>query len=51
MFFMLENEELSVVFEFNGQGDWVIYDTRDSGFFSEEAIGIAALITVLGLLL
>ena len=31
------------MFEFNGLGDWVIYDTGDSGFFSEEAMGIAAL--------
>ena len=41
----LHNEgwEVEVVFKFNGLGDWVIYDTGDSGFFSEEAMGIAAL--------
>ena len=33
----------TVVLPENGLGDWVIYDTGDSGFFSEEAIGIAAL--------
>lgn len=37
------DEKLEIVLNFNGQGDWVIYDTGDSGFFSEEAIGIAAL--------
>nr|YP_009630842.1 NADH dehydrogenase subunit 6 [Mesoplodon bidens]QBS32929.1 NADH dehydrogenase subunit 6 [Mesoplodon bidens] len=40
---VLENEKMEFVFEFNGVGDWVIYDTGDSGFFSEEAMGIAAL--------
>lgn len=43
MFFRIDGEELSIIFEFKGQGDWVIYDTGDSGFFSEEAIGIAVL--------
>nr|AGS18255.1 NADH dehydrogenase subunit 6 [Mesoplodon densirostris] len=41
--YILENEKMELVFEFNGLGDWVIYDTGDSGFFSEEAMGIAAL--------
>ena len=36
-------KEVEAVFKFNGAGDWVIYDTGDSGFFSEEAIGITAL--------
>nr|UDH58753.1 NADH dehydrogenase subunit 6 [Mesoplodon mirus] len=40
---VLEDEKMEFVFEFNGLGDWVIYDTGDSGFFSEEAMGIAAL--------
>nr|YP_009020695.1 NADH dehydrogenase subunit 6 [Mesoplodon grayi]AHL67319.1 NADH dehydrogenase subunit 6 [Mesoplodon grayi]UQT68015.1 NADH dehydrogenase subunit 6 [Mesoplodon grayi]UQT68028.1 NADH dehydrogenase subunit 6 [Mesoplodon grayi]UQT68041.1 NADH dehydrogenase subunit 6 [Mesoplodon grayi]UQT68054.1 NADH dehydrogenase subunit 6 [Mesoplodon grayi] len=40
---ILESEKVEFVFEFNGVGDWVIYDTGDSGFFSEEAMGIAAL--------
>nr|YP_007625378.1 NADH dehydrogenase subunit 6 [Nasua nasua]ADG22805.1 NADH dehydrogenase subunit 6 [Nasua nasua] len=35
--------EVDVILKFNGAGDWVIYDTGDSGFFSEEAMGIAAL--------
>lgn len=41
----LHNEgwEEAIVFKFNGLGDWIIYDTGDSGFFSEEAMGIAAL--------
>nr|QOQ85244.1 NADH dehydrogenase subunit 6 [Phocoena dioptrica]QOQ85257.1 NADH dehydrogenase subunit 6 [Phocoena dioptrica] len=43
VFCVLGEEEVSFVFEFNGLGDWVIYDTGDSGFFSEEAMGIAAL--------
>lgn len=38
----VENEEMEVTFKFNRIGDWVIYDTRDSGFFSKEAIGIAS---------
>nr|YP_010037181.1 NADH dehydrogenase subunit 6 [Galictis vittata]QQW47853.1 NADH dehydrogenase subunit 6 [Galictis vittata] len=43
--YVLEGDdvEVEVVFKFNGAGDWVIYDTGDSGFFSEEAMGIAAL--------
>lgn len=43
VYYILKDKEVEVVFEFNGLGDWVIYDTGDSGFFSEEAIGIAAL--------
>ena len=43
VYYLLKDKEVEVVFEFNGLGDWVIYDTGDSGFFSEEAIGIAAL--------
>nr|YP_009646908.1 NADH dehydrogenase subunit 6 [Conepatus chinga]QCX31738.1 NADH dehydrogenase subunit 6 [Conepatus chinga] len=42
-FYILKEDEIEVVFKFNGMGDWVIYDTGDSGFFSEEAMGIAAL--------
>lgn len=41
--YILKDDEVDLVFEFNGIGDWVIYDTGDSGFFSEEAMGIAAL--------
>nr|ANN03083.1 NADH dehydrogenase subunit 6 [Bison priscus] len=43
VYYVLKNKEVEIVFEFNGLGDWVIYDTGDSGFFSEEAMGIAAL--------
>nr|AKM55173.1 NADH dehydrogenase subunit 6 [Camelops cf. hesternus PDH-2015]AKM55186.1 NADH dehydrogenase subunit 6 [Camelops cf. hesternus PDH-2015] len=41
--YVLKGEEVEFIFKFNGLGDWVIYDTGDSGFFSEEAMGIAAL--------
>ncbi|YP_009525273.1 NADH dehydrogenase subunit 6 (mitochondrion) [Talpa occidentalis] len=41
--YCITDEKLEIVLNFNGQGDWVIYDTGDSGFFSEEAMGIAAL--------
>nr|YP_010372416.1 NADH dehydrogenase subunit 6 [Mogera hainana]UPA56129.1 NADH dehydrogenase subunit 6 [Mogera hainana] len=41
--YCISDEKLEIVLNFNGQGDWVIYDTGDSGFFSEEAMGIAAL--------
>nr|ATP01278.1 NADH dehydrogenase subunit 6 [Chaerephon plicatus] len=40
---ILKDEKLEVIFEFNGMGDWVIYDTGDFGFFSKEAVGVAAL--------
>ena len=31
---VLKDEEVEIVFKFNGLGDWVIYDMGDSGFFS-----------------
>nr|AQT00484.1 NADH dehydrogenase subunit 6 [Muntiacus sp. BOR1] len=43
VYYVLKDGEVEIVFQFNGLGDWVIYDTGDSGFFSEEAMGIAAL--------
>nr|YP_006702496.1 NADH dehydrogenase subunit 6 [Uropsilus sp. 1 FT-2014]AFL65631.1 NADH dehydrogenase subunit 6 [Uropsilus sp. 1 FT-2014] len=43
MGYLASDEKLEIILNFNGQGDWVIYDTGDSGFFSEEAMGIAAL--------
>ena len=43
VYYVLKDEEVEIVFQFNGLGDWVIYDTGDSGFFSEEAMGIVAL--------
>ena len=43
VYYVLKDEEVEIVFKFNGLGDWVIYDTGDFGFFSQEAIGIAAL--------
>nr|YP_010396029.1 NADH dehydrogenase subunit 6 [Neohylomys hainanensis] len=42
---VMENsvEKMELVVSFNGEGDWVIYDTGDTGFFSEEVGGVAAL--------
>lgn len=40
---VFKDEELGLVFEFNSVGDWVVYDTGDSGIFSKEAMGVAAL--------
>nr|QOU11134.1 NADH dehydrogenase subunit 6 [Equus caballus]QWS06063.1 NADH dehydrogenase subunit 6 [Equus dalianensis]QWY23883.1 NADH dehydrogenase subunit 6 [Equus sp.]QWS06076.1 NADH dehydrogenase subunit 6 [Equus dalianensis]QWS06089.1 NADH dehydrogenase subunit 6 [Equus dalianensis] len=41
--YVLKSEEVGVVFKFSGVGDWAIYDTGDSGVFSEEIMGVAAL--------
>nr|QST17217.1 NADH dehydrogenase subunit 6 [Delphinapterus leucas]QST17282.1 NADH dehydrogenase subunit 6 [Delphinapterus leucas]QST17295.1 NADH dehydrogenase subunit 6 [Delphinapterus leucas]QST17347.1 NADH dehydrogenase subunit 6 [Delphinapterus leucas]QST17360.1 NADH dehydrogenase subunit 6 [Delphinapterus leucas] len=41
--YILWGEKASFVFEFNGLGDWVVYDVGESGVFSEEITGIAAL--------
>nr|YP_009987490.1 NADH dehydrogenase subunit 6 [Soriculus nigrescens]ATN40428.1 NADH dehydrogenase subunit 6 [Soriculus nigrescens] len=38
-----EDVKFEVVLNYNSEGDWVIYDTGDSGIFSEEAMGVAAL--------
>ena len=44
VYYVLKDEEVEIVFKCDdGLGDGVIYDTGDSGFFSEEAMGIAAL--------
>lgn len=43
IFSMLSGGDLEVVYEFNDIGDWVVYDTSDFGFFSKEAVGVAAL--------
>ena len=40
VFYALKNEEVETVYKFNDLEDWVIYDIGDSGFFSEEAIGM-----------
>lgn len=40
---VFKDEELGLAFEFSSMGDWVIYDTGDSGIFSKEVIGVAAL--------
>nr|NP_944644.1 NADH dehydrogenase subunit 6 [Eschrichtius robustus]CAD87921.1 NADH6 protein [Eschrichtius robustus] len=41
--YALKGEEVKIMFEFDGLGDWVVYGTGDFGVFSEEAAGIAAL--------
>lgn len=33
VYYVLKDKEVEIVFKFNGMGDWVIYDTGDSGFF------------------
>ena len=43
VYYVLKDEEVEIVFKFNDLGDWVIYETWDSGFFNEEAMGITAL--------
>lgn len=40
---VLKGEGLSVMLEFSGIGDWVIYDVGDSGVISKEVAGVAAL--------
>nr|AFQ41504.1 NADH dehydrogenase subunit 6 [Equus zebra] len=41
--YVLKSEEVGVAFKLSGVGDWAIYDTGDSGVFSEEIMGVAAL--------
>nr|AIZ68378.1 NADH dehydrogenase subunit 6 [Hippidion saldiasi]AIZ68391.1 NADH dehydrogenase subunit 6 [Hippidion saldiasi]AIZ68417.1 NADH dehydrogenase subunit 6 [Hippidion sp.]AIZ68455.1 NADH dehydrogenase subunit 6 [Hippidion sp.] len=41
--YVLKSEEVGVVSGFGSMGDWAIYDTGDSGMFSEEVMGVAAL--------
>nr|NP_944631.1 NADH dehydrogenase subunit 6 [Caperea marginata]BAD91796.1 NADH dehydrogenase subunit 6 [Caperea marginata]CAD87908.1 NADH6 protein [Caperea marginata] len=41
--YVLGSGGVDFVFEFDGLGDWVVYGTEDSGVFSEETTGIAAL--------
>ena len=44
VYYVLKDEEVEIVFKCDdGLGVGVIYDPGDSGFFSEEAMGIAAL--------
>nr|YP_010130046.1 NADH dehydrogenase subunit 6 [Episoriculus leucops]QPZ50519.1 NADH dehydrogenase subunit 6 [Episoriculus leucops] len=44
-YLLLDEEDMKfeVILNFNSEGDWVIYDAGDSGVFSEEAMGVAAL--------
>nr|QIP52523.1 NADH dehydrogenase subunit 6 [Dobsonia sp. 050810x2F] len=41
--YVLNEEGVGLVLEFNGLGDWVIYDTEDFEFFSKEAVGVSSL--------
>nr|YP_009754826.1 NADH dehydrogenase subunit 6 [Myonycteris leptodon]QIP52926.1 NADH dehydrogenase subunit 6 [Myonycteris leptodon] len=41
--YVLKEEFVGLVFEFNDLGDWVVYDVEDFGFVSEEAVGVSAL--------
>nr|ATO90359.1 NADH dehydrogenase subunit 6 [Myotis albescens] len=41
--YVLVGKKLEVIFEFNGVGDWAVYDTGDWGVFSKESMGVAAL--------
>nr|YP_005255226.1 NADH dehydrogenase subunit 6 [Corynorhinus rafinesquii]AEL16742.1 NADH dehydrogenase subunit 6 [Corynorhinus rafinesquii] len=41
--FALVDGGFGLSLEFKEIGDWAIYDTGDLGFFSEEAVGVAAL--------
>nr|WIF29431.1 NADH dehydrogenase subunit 6 [Paraechinus micropus] len=45
MLYMVMGYEFNLNFAlgFNSEGDWMIFDTGDVGFFSEEAIGVTAL--------
>lgn len=43
VFSILKEDKLDTIFEFSGMGDWVVYDAGDSGVFSKEAVGVAAL--------
>nr|WIF29587.1 NADH dehydrogenase subunit 6 [Paraechinus hypomelas] len=35
--------DLNFALDFSSEGDWVIFDSGDTGFFSEEAMGVTAL--------
>ena len=41
--YVLVDGKLGLVIEFNGAGDWAIYDAGDLGVFSGEEVGVAAL--------
>nr|YP_009754644.1 NADH dehydrogenase subunit 6 [Epomophorus labiatus]QIP52640.1 NADH dehydrogenase subunit 6 [Epomophorus labiatus] len=41
--YVLKEEIVGLVFEFNDLGDWVVYDVEDFGFVGKEAIGVSAL--------
>nr|YP_009755008.1 NADH dehydrogenase subunit 6 [Rousettus lanosus]QIP53290.1 NADH dehydrogenase subunit 6 [Rousettus lanosus] len=41
--YVLKEETIELLFEFNSLGDWVVYDVEDFGFVSKEAVGVSAL--------
>nr|QIP52900.1 NADH dehydrogenase subunit 6 [Lissonycteris angolensis] len=41
--YVLKEEFVGLVLEFNDLGDWVVYDVEDFGFVSKEAVGVSAL--------
>jgi len=41
--YVLVDDKLGVIFEFNDIGDWAIYDVGDFGIFTKESMGVAAL--------
>nr|YP_009754787.1 NADH dehydrogenase subunit 6 [Megaloglossus woermanni]QIP52835.1 NADH dehydrogenase subunit 6 [Megaloglossus woermanni] len=41
--YMLEEEVVELMLEFNDLGDWVVYDVEDFGFVIKEGIGVSAL--------
>lgn len=38
-----DSSGLYYALDFDNEGDWVVFDTGDSGIFSEEAVGVTAL--------
>nr|QIP52848.1 NADH dehydrogenase subunit 6 [Megaloglossus woermanni] len=41
--YVLEEEVVELMLEFNDLGDWVVYDVEDFGFVIKEGIGVSAL--------
>nr|QEI26354.1 NADH dehydrogenase subunit 6 [Pipistrellus pygmaeus] len=41
--YVLLDEKLGLVCDYNEMGDWAIYDTGESGVFSSEVVGVGAL--------
>nr|YP_009826337.1 NADH dehydrogenase subunit 6 [Furipterus horrens]QCI56393.1 NADH dehydrogenase subunit 6 [Furipterus horrens] len=43
VFNVVKNMELELVVKFDGLGDWVVYDTGNTGVFNKEAVGASGL--------